>query len=88
MQRMAQARARIAIPPAERLVVSTKTSAGTSREHVTIWQSSSNAVGWRQAGVATPALHMDGGFLLGERVFSLFVIEANTAPSDMPRFIR
>jgi hypothetical protein len=55
MQRMVQAPARIAISPAARLFVSTTTSAGISQEHVTIWQSSRNTVGWRQAGVVAPA---------------------------------
>src|SRR5277367_5707138 len=45
MHRMVQVPARIPISPADRPFVSTTTSAGTSREHVTIWQSSSKAVG-------------------------------------------
>ena len=55
MQRMVQIHARIAISPAERLFVPIKISAGIGREHVTIWQSSGDAVGWRQAGVVALA---------------------------------
>jgi hypothetical protein len=55
MQRMVQIHARIAISPAERLFVPIKISAGIGREHVTIWQSSGDAVGGRQAGAVALA---------------------------------
>jgi hypothetical protein len=69
MPRMVQAPARISISLAERLFVSTTTSAGISRGHVTIWQSSRNTVGWRQAGVVVPAKNKR--VLVGQRTSDL-----------------